>query len=52
MKKFDFKRIKGYPEGNLKADSDIFSEDYAIQGEKLISGDTVLISARRLSASS
>jgi len=43
LKKSDFTKIGGYPEGNLKAGADIFSKDYAKQGEDLISGDTILI---------
>lgn len=43
LKKSNFIKIGGYPEGNLKAGADIFSKDYAKQGEDLISGDTILI---------
>ena len=43
LKKSNFTKIGGYPEGNLKAGVDIFSKDYAKQGEDLISGDTILI---------
>jgi glycosyltransferase involved in cell wall biosynthesis len=38
-----FTEVGGYPEGNLKIDVDIFSDDVALQGEKYISGDAVLM---------
>ncbi|HPM28103.1 MAG TPA: glycosyltransferase, partial [bacterium] len=43
IKKKDFINVGGYPEGNVKAGSDIFSPTIAKQNENLISGDVVLM---------
>jgi len=43
IKKKDFLRVGGYPEGNIKKGSDIFSPKIAKQGDPLISGDAVLM---------
>jgi len=38
-----FKKIEGYPEGNIKPGSDIFNPTIALPGEAVISGDAVLM---------
>jgi hypothetical protein len=43
IRKTDFMKIGGYPEGNIKIDSDIYNPVYAVPGEKLISGDKILM---------
>lgn len=39
-----FMQVGGYPEGNLRATADIFSNNVALQNEKHISGDAILMS--------
>lgn len=43
IRKSDFTGVGMYPEGNLKIGAEIYSEEYAKQGEELISGDAILI---------
>jgi hypothetical protein len=43
FKKEHFIKVNGYPEGNLKKDSDIFSNKIALPNEEQESGDKVLI---------
>ena len=46
FRKEHFLQVGGYPEGNLKANADIFSNNVALQNEEYISGDAILM--RRL----
>jgi len=43
IRKKDFLQVGGYPDGNIKEDSDIYRPKIAKQGEKCISGDVVLM---------
>jgi len=43
IRKDRFLKVGGYPEGNLKKNADIFSNDTALPGEEHISGDAVLM---------
>ena len=43
IRRNDFWRVGGYPEGNLTIDSDIFEPKIAIKGDPCISGDEVLM---------
>lgn len=43
IKKSDFEAVGGYPEGNMRADSDIHQPIIAKKGEDLVSGDIVLM---------
>ena len=43
FKKEHFFKVNGYPEGNLKKDSDIFSNKIALPNEEQVPGDEVLI---------
>ncbi len=43
MRRDLFLEVGGYPEGNIRCGSDIFSPEIALQGESLVSGDNVLI---------
>ena len=43
IKKEDFEKIGGYPEGNMQVGSDIFLPTLAKKGEPLVSGDIVLM---------
>lgn len=44
FRKEHFLQVGGYPEGNLKASADIFSNNVALQNEEYISGDAILMS--------
>lgn len=43
IKKSDFKMIGGFPEGNIRKDSDLYHPIIALQGEESISGDRTLL---------
>lgn len=43
IKKADFIKVGGYPEGNMKLGGDIFNPVFALKGEDNISGDVVLM---------
>lgn len=43
IRKKDFLKVGGYPEGNIKKNSNIFNPKIAKQGDCLISGDVVLM---------
>jgi len=43
FRKEHFFKVNGYPEGNLKKDSDIFSNKIALPNEEQVPGDKVLI---------
>ena len=43
FRKEHFLKVNGYPEGNLKKDSDIFSNKIALPNEEQVPGDKVLI---------
>ncbi|MGC6516480.1 MAG: glycosyltransferase [Candidatus Puniceispirillaceae bacterium] len=43
VNKYDFEKIGGYPEGNLKKDSDVFAPQIAQPGEDVMSGDVAFI---------
>jgi len=43
VRKEHFLSVGGYPEGNLKEGADIFSEEIALQNEKNVAGDAVLM---------
>lgn len=43
FRKEHFLKVKGYPEGNLKKGSNIFTDEIALPNEQQVSGDEVLI---------
>ncbi|HPT86978.1 MAG TPA: glycosyltransferase family A protein [Bacillota bacterium] len=43
VRKKDFLDVGGYPEGNIKPDSDIFNPQYAKKGEPCLPGDFILM---------
>ena len=43
VKREHFESVGGYPEGNIIYGSDIYNPEYAIPGQKLISGDAIFI---------
>jgi hypothetical protein len=43
IKKEDFVKVGGYPEGNIKVGSDPFNPEIALKGEALISGDVAFM---------